>query len=48
MLLNLSYYLNVRSFPVGHVIYKEGDVCDEIAIVKQGSFELVKHVPSNI
>jgi cAMP-dependent protein kinase regulator/cGMP-dependent protein kinase 2 len=34
MLLNFSYFLNVRQFPVGHIIYKEGDECDEIAIVK--------------
>ena len=34
MLLNFSYFLTVRQYPVGHIIYKEGDECDEIAIVK--------------
>jgi hypothetical protein len=47
MLLNFSYFLTVRQYPVGHTIYKEGDECDEIAIVKQGAFELRKRIPSN-
>jgi CRP-like cAMP-binding protein len=34
MLLNFSYYLNVKQYPRGHVIFKEGEDCDSIAIVK--------------
>ena len=36
MLLNFSYYLTVKTFPLGHYIFKEGESCDFIAIVKQG------------
>jgi len=31
---------------MGHVIFKEGEDCDYIAIVKQGSYELRKKIPS--
>jgi hypothetical protein len=27
------------------LIFKEGDTCDHIAIVKQGTFELLKKIP---
>jgi CRP-like cAMP-binding protein len=27
------------------LIFKEGDPCDHIAIVKQGTFELLKKIP---
>lgn len=45
MIINLSYYLTVKSYPMGHIVYKEGQSCEEIAIVKQGTFELSKHLP---
>ena len=48
MLLNLSYYLSTKSYPLGHIIFKEGEDCDFIAIVKQGSFEVSKKLPSNV
>jgi hypothetical protein len=34
MLLNLSYYLTTKQYPLGHIIFKEGEECDYIAIVK--------------
>ncbi len=48
MLLNFSYYLTVKQYPLGHVIFKEGEDCDYIAIVKQGNFELRKRIPNTI
>lgn len=47
MLLDLSYFLNVKKFPRGHFIYREGDKSDEIAIIKHGSFELKKRILNN-
>lgn len=33
---------------MGHFIYKEGDKIEEIAIVKQGAFELRKKLPNEV
>lgn len=34
MLLNFSYYLSTKQYPLGHIIFKEGEECEYIAIVK--------------
>ena len=48
MLLNFSYYLTVKQYPLGHVIFKEGDECEYVAIVKQGTYEMKKKIPSEV
>lgn len=47
MILDLSYYLNLKKFPRGHFIYREGDQPKQVAIIKHGSFELKKRVLNN-
>jgi CRP-like cAMP-binding protein len=48
MLLNFSYYLTVKTFPMGHYVFKEGEECNFIAIVKKGSYEMSKKVSSSV
>jgi predicted DNA-binding antitoxin AbrB/MazE fold protein len=48
MLLNFSYYLTVKSYPLGHVIFREGEECEYVVIVKKGAYEITKKIPSNI
>ncbi len=45
LLINFSYFLQIRTYPIGHIIYKEGDPCNEIAIIKNGIFEMRKKLP---
>eukprot|EP00347_Sterkiella_histriomuscorum_P007045 403350459 len=47
-LQNLQYYMSIKEYPRGALVFKEGDRVEYVAIVKTGEFSVCKKVPKNI
>ena len=40
----LSYFLKEKQFRSRDIVYKEGDIADQIYFIKEGKFEISKRV----